>query len=126
VGVVRPPSIAGGSPEAYAPGEPSEAYSYCDPSCAALPIILPPVTMRIARYMASGRLRLHAAVELLATVVVGCGYLQGSAYIGNGLSLVEQLLGTAQLADALIGVVAFAFLCSILYHMINRRRYSVI
>ena len=59
--------------------------------------------------MASGRLRLHAAVEMLPTVVGGSGYLQGSAYIGNGLSLVEQLLGTAQLADDLLGVVAFAF-----------------
>jgi hypothetical protein len=59
--------------------------------------------------MASGRLRLHAAVGLLATVVVGCGYLQGSAYIGNGLSLVEQLHGTAQLVDDLLGIVAFAF-----------------
>jgi len=39
--------------------------------------------------MASGRLRLHAA--------------------GNCLALVEQLLGTAQLADDLLGVVAFAF-----------------
>ena len=36
-----------------------------------------------------GRLRLHAA--------------------GNCLALVEQLLGTAQLADDLLGVVAFAF-----------------
>jgi hypothetical protein len=31
------------------------------------------------------------------------------AYIGNRLALVEQLLGTAQLADHLLGVVAFAF-----------------
>jgi hypothetical protein len=32
-----------------------------------------------------------------------------STYIGNCLALVEQLLGTAQLADDLLGVVAFAF-----------------
>ena len=59
--------------------------------------------------MASCRLRLHAAVELLPAVVGRSGYLQGSAYIGNGLSLVEQLLGTAQLADDLLGFVAFEF-----------------
>jgi len=35
--------------------------------------------------------------------------LQSSKYIGNCLALVEQLLGTAQLADDLLGVVAFAF-----------------
>jgi hypothetical protein len=51
--------------------------------------------------MASGRLRLHAAVELLPTVVRGSGHLQGSADIGNGLPLTEQLLGAAQLADDL-------------------------
>ena len=59
--------------------------------------------------MASGRLRLHAAVELLPTVVGGSRYLQSSACIGNGLSLVEQLLGAPQLADDLLGAVAFAF-----------------
>jgi hypothetical protein len=59
--------------------------------------------------MTSLRLRLHAAVEMLPTVVGGSGFLQGSAYISNGLSLVEQLLGTAQLADDLLGVLAFAF-----------------
>ena len=58
--------------------------------------------------MASGRLRLHAAVELLPTVVGGSGYLQASAYVDNGLSFVEQL-GAVQLADDLLGVVAFAF-----------------
>ena len=59
--------------------------------------------------MAYGRLRPHASVEMLPTVVGGSRYLQGSAYIGNCLALVEQLLGTAQLADDLLGVVAFAF-----------------
>jgi hypothetical protein len=46
---------------------------------------------------------------MLPTVVGGSRYLQGSAYIGNRLALVEQLHGTAQLADDLLGVVAFAF-----------------
>jgi hypothetical protein len=59
--------------------------------------------------MAYGRLRLHAAVEMMPTLVGGCRYLQGSAYIGNCLALVEQLFGIAQLADDLLGVVAFAF-----------------
>lgn len=43
----------------------------------------------------------HAAVELLPTVVGGSGYLHGSANICNGLSLVEQLLRTPELADDL-------------------------
>ena len=59
--------------------------------------------------MAYGRLRLHADVEMLPTVVDGSRYLQGSAYICNCLALVEQLLGTAQLVDDLLGVVAFVF-----------------
>jgi len=59
--------------------------------------------------MAYSRLPLHAAVEMLLTVVGGCGYLQISSHIGNCLALVEQLHGTAQLADDLLGVVAFAF-----------------
>jgi len=53
--------------------------------------------------MASGRLRLHASVEMLSTVVGGSRYLQSPTYIGNCLALVEQLLGTAQLADDLLG-----------------------
>ena len=88
-GVIRPPSIAGGLPGAHAPEEPSAVCSCCIQSCVALPISLLPTTMRKSRYMAYGRLRLHAA--------------------GNCLALVEQLLGTAQLADDLLGVVAFAF-----------------
>jgi hypothetical protein len=46
---------------------------------------------------------------MLPTVVGGSRYLQSSNYIGNCLALVEQLLGTAQLADDLLGIVAFAF-----------------
>jgi hypothetical protein len=49
-GVIRPLSIAGGLPGAYAPGEPSAVCSCCTPSCVALPIPLLPVTMRIAQY----------------------------------------------------------------------------
>ena len=48
-GVIKPPSIAGGLPGAYAPGEPSAVCSCCTPSCVALPITLLPVTMRIAQ-----------------------------------------------------------------------------
>jgi hypothetical protein len=58
-GVIKPPSIAGGLPEAYAPGEPSAVCMCCTPSCAVLPITLLPVTIQKAQYMASGRLRLQ-------------------------------------------------------------------
>ena len=49
-GVIKPPSIAGGLPGAYAPGEPSAVCSCCTPSCVALPIPLLPTTMRKSRY----------------------------------------------------------------------------
>jgi len=49
-GVIKPPSIAGGLPEGYAPGEPSAVCSYCTPSYVALPIPLLPTTMRKSRY----------------------------------------------------------------------------
>jgi len=37
VGVIRPPSIAGGLPGAYAPGEPNAVYTRCTPFGAVLP-----------------------------------------------------------------------------------------
>ena len=49
-GVIKQPSIAGGLPEAYAPGEPSAVYNYFTPSYIALPIPLLPTTMRKSRY----------------------------------------------------------------------------
>ena len=49
-GVIRPLSIAGRLPGAYAPEEPSAVCSCCTPSCVALPIPLLPTTMRIAQY----------------------------------------------------------------------------
>jgi len=58
-GVFKPPSIAGGLLEAFAPGEPSAVCMCCTPSCAVLPITLLPVTIQKAQYMASGRLRLQ-------------------------------------------------------------------
>ena len=51
----------------------------------------------------------HAAVELLPAVVGGGRHLQGSADIGDGLALVEELLSSPQFANDLLGVVAFAF-----------------
>ena len=48
MGVVMLPTIAGGLPEAYTLGGPIEVCMYCTPPYAALPILLPPVTMRIA------------------------------------------------------------------------------
>ncbi len=58
-GVIKPPSIAGGLLEAYAPGEPSAIYMHSTLSCAVLPINLLPVTIQKAQYIASGRLRLQ-------------------------------------------------------------------
>jgi len=49
-GVIKPPSIAGGLLEAYAPGEPSAVCMCCTPSCAVLPITLLPVTIQKAQY----------------------------------------------------------------------------
>jgi hypothetical protein len=49
-GVIKPPSIAGGLPGAYAPGEPNAVCMYCIPSCVALPIPLLLTTMRKSRY----------------------------------------------------------------------------
>ncbi len=52
---------------------------------------------------------LHRAIELLPAVVRRCPYLQGSADVGDGLALVEELLSGAQLADELFRGVALAF-----------------
>ena len=49
-GVIKPPSIAGGLSEAYAPGEPSAVWMCCTLSCAVLPITLLPVTIQKAQY----------------------------------------------------------------------------
>jgi clan AA aspartic protease len=49
-GVIKPPSIAGGLPEAYAPGEPSAVCMCCTPSCAVLPITLLLVTIQKSQY----------------------------------------------------------------------------
>ena len=51
--------------------------------------------------MASSRRGLHAAQQLLPTVIGGRGNLQGLADIGGGLALVEKLLSGPQLADDL-------------------------
>ena len=59
--------------------------------------------------MASGRLRLHAPVELLPAMIGRYRHLQGSAHIGNGLALVQSLVCRPQLADDLLGGVALAF-----------------
>jgi len=50
----------------------------------------------------------HPAVELLPAVIGRRRHLQGSEHIGNGLSLVQELVCRPQLADDLLGVVAFA------------------
>ena len=59
--------------------------------------------------MAYGRLRLHPAVQLLPPVIGSCSNLQSSTDISDGLALVKQLFRGAQLADDLLGVVAFNF-----------------
>ena len=49
-GLVRPLSIAGGLPGAYAPGEPNAVCRRCTRFGAVLPITLPLVKMRRAQY----------------------------------------------------------------------------
>ncbi len=58
--------------------------------------------------MGSARLRLHPAVELLPTVISRSRYLS-AADISDGLALGEELISGTQLANDLLGRVAFAF-----------------
>ncbi len=44
-GVIRPPSIAGGLPGAYAPGEPNAVYKSCTRFGAVLPTAWPQPVM---------------------------------------------------------------------------------
>ena len=59
--------------------------------------------------MASGRLRIHSHVQMLPAVVIRRRSLQGSAEVGNGLALVQELFSSAQLVNDLLWVVAFDF-----------------
>ena len=59
--MIRPLSIAGGLPGAYAPGEPNAVCRRCIRFGAALPTAWLLVNMRRVQYVASGRLRLHPA-----------------------------------------------------------------
>jgi hypothetical protein len=59
--------------------------------------------------MASGRLRLHPPVQLLPAVIGGSRNLQGSTYVSDALTLIKKLISSSQLADDLLGAVAFAF-----------------
>ena len=59
--------------------------------------------------MAYGRLRLHSRVQMLPTVVSRWINLWGPAEVSNVLALVQELFSSAQLANDLLGVVAFDF-----------------
>ena len=59
--------------------------------------------------MASGRLRQHAAVELLPAVIGRGRHLKRSADVGDALALIEELHSGAQSGDDLLGSVALAF-----------------
>ena len=53
-----------------------------------------------------GLLGLHAAIELPSAVVGGLKTLQGSANVGDGLALGNQLLRGLELADDLLGCLS--------------------
>ena len=48
-------------------------------------------------------------VQLLPQVIGGSRNLQGSADVGNALTLVKKLISSSQLADDSLGTVAFVF-----------------
>ena len=56
-----------------------------------------------------GFLAMHAAILQPPAVVGRLGHLNGSADIGDGLALSDQLLSRFELADDLLGFVADAF-----------------
>ena len=59
--------------------------------------------------MASGPFLLHPPVQLLPAVVCRWGHFQGSADVNDGLTLVQELLSSAKLADNQFGAMAFDF-----------------
>jgi len=58
---------------------------------------------------ASDRLLLHPPVQLLPAVIGGSRNLQGWADVGDAQTLIKKLISCYQLADDLLGTVAYAF-----------------
>ena len=69
--VIRPLSIAGGLPRAYALGEPNAVCRCCTRSGAPLPIPWPQAGMRIAQYSGTHTLRRPWKTQaILATILL--------------------------------------------------------